>query len=151
MPSSRSAIFSQRWRQNSEIPKSRAMWEIDASPLRATAMTSRRDAAGDGLGTMLILPARPQHYRQGVESIGGSPLCLTSLILCKRSTNSVTATIPENGFNDGPARRSGALRRNWRISRALPTRRYPSSSKIVSSHSLGVGDLLRAVVVRTLG
>ncbi len=30
-PSSRSAIFSQRCRQDSEIPKSRAIWAIDAS------------------------------------------------------------------------------------------------------------------------
>src|SRR5687768_7131652 len=72
-PSSRSAIFSQRCRQDSEIPKSRAIWATDASPLRATAMTSRRNSAGNGLTTMLILPARPQPHRQGVNRTGGSP------------------------------------------------------------------------------
>ncbi len=37
------------------MPKSRASWAIDASPLRATAVTSRRNSGGNGLGTMLIL------------------------------------------------------------------------------------------------
>ena len=58
---------SQRCRQDSEMPKSRATWETEASPLRATAMTSRRNSAGNGLGTMLILPARPKPHRQGVN------------------------------------------------------------------------------------
>src|SRR3712207_8260441 len=73
IPSSRSAIFSQRARQDSEIPKSRAIWATDASPLRATAITSRRNSGGNGLGRMLILPARPQPHRQGVNRTGGSP------------------------------------------------------------------------------
>jgi hypothetical protein len=64
-PSSRSAIFSQRCRQVFEIPKSLATWATDASLLRATAITSRRNSAGYGLGTMLILPARPEPHRQG--------------------------------------------------------------------------------------
>jgi hypothetical protein len=47
------------------IPRSR---EIDASPLRATAITSRRNSGGNGLGTMLILPARPQpHPKESTE------------------------------------------------------------------------------------
>src|SRR3954451_7165667 len=75
-PSSRSAIFSQRCRQDSEIPKSRATWETEASPLRATAMTSRRNSAGNGLGTMPILPARPKPHRQGVNRTRGSPTVL---------------------------------------------------------------------------
>lgn len=73
IPSSRSAIFSQRARHDYEIPKSRATCAIDASRLRATAITSRRNSGGNGLGTMLILPARPKPHRQGVNSTGGSP------------------------------------------------------------------------------
>ena len=50
-PSSRSAILSQRCRQASEIPKSFAIWRSGASPLRATAMTSARNSAGNAFGT----------------------------------------------------------------------------------------------------
>ena len=42
------------------MPKSFAIWRSGASPLRATAITSRRNSGGNGLGTMLILPARPE-------------------------------------------------------------------------------------------
>jgi len=45
-PSSRSAIFSQRCRQVSEFPKSVATRATDASLLRATAITSRRNSGG---------------------------------------------------------------------------------------------------------
>ncbi len=41
-------------KQGSEIPKSRATCATKASSLRATAMTSRRNFAGNGLGTMLL-------------------------------------------------------------------------------------------------
>ncbi len=36
-------------------------------------MTSRRNSAGNGLRTVLILPAGPQPHRQGVNRTGGSP------------------------------------------------------------------------------
>src|ERR671920_1981166 len=73
-PSSRSAIFSHRARQDSETPKLLATCAIDWSPCRATAITSRRNSLGNGLGTMLILPARPQPHRQGVNRTLGSPV-----------------------------------------------------------------------------
>src|SRR4051794_22656128 len=44
-------------------------------------MTSRRNSGGNGLGTMLILPARPQPHRQGVNSTGGSPFPHLSVLL----------------------------------------------------------------------
>jgi 2-hydroxy-6-oxonona-2,4-dienedioate hydrolase len=44
-----------------------------ASLLRATALTSRRNSARYGLGTMRILPARPEPHRQGVNRSRGSP------------------------------------------------------------------------------
>src|SRR5215831_601617 len=74
VPSSISASFSQRCRQDSEIPKSFAICETGACPLRATATTSRRNSIGNGLGTLIILPARTDPHRQGVNSTGGSPL-----------------------------------------------------------------------------
>ena len=40
-------------RQDSKIPKPRATCATEASPLRATVMTSRRNSAGNGLGAML--------------------------------------------------------------------------------------------------
>ncbi|WP_231513527.1 helix-turn-helix domain-containing protein, partial [Mycobacterium paragordonae] len=42
-------------------------------PLRATAMTSARNSAGKGFGTILILPARTNPHRSGVNRTGGSP------------------------------------------------------------------------------
>ena len=45
-PSSTSAILSQRCRHDSEIPKSFAICDTGASPLRATATTSRRNSTG---------------------------------------------------------------------------------------------------------
>lgn len=72
-PSSRTAILSQRCRQASEIPKSFAIWRSGASPLRATAMTSARNSAGNGFGTRLILPARRNPHRSGVNQSGGNP------------------------------------------------------------------------------
>ena len=55
-PSSVSAIFIRRGRAAGETPKSLAICVIDASPLRATATTSRRNSSGKGLGVMNILP-----------------------------------------------------------------------------------------------
>jgi hypothetical protein len=45
-----------------------------------------------------------------------------SLIMSRRSTNSVTATIPESRVNDGSGAPSRTRRRNRAISRTLPTR-----------------------------
>lgn len=42
--------LSQRCRQDSEIPKSLAIWDSGASPLRATATTSFRNSVGKGFG-----------------------------------------------------------------------------------------------------
>jgi hypothetical protein len=49
---------SQRARQDAEIPKLRATRSLDCSPWRATAITSRRNSIGDGVGMLLILPPR---------------------------------------------------------------------------------------------
>ena len=57
-PSSTSVSFSQRCKQDSEIPKSLAICDSGASPFRATATTSRRNSMGNALGMMNILPAR---------------------------------------------------------------------------------------------
>jgi hypothetical protein len=69
----RSAILNQRCRQDSE---SRSRGGLERSALRCepTAITSRRNPAGSGLGTMPILRARPQPRRQGVNRAGGSHL-----------------------------------------------------------------------------
>jgi hypothetical protein len=48
-PSSISAIFSYRCRHDSEIAKSFAICDSGASPLRATAITSRRNSTGERL------------------------------------------------------------------------------------------------------
>jgi hypothetical protein len=58
VPSSVSAIFSQRCRHDSEIPKSFAICRNGVSPLRASATTSRRNSGGNGFGMANILPAR---------------------------------------------------------------------------------------------
>jgi hypothetical protein len=58
----------------SEIPKSRATWGINASPLRASVIPSRRNFGANGPGTMLIAPARPQPHRQDSAEGGQSPL-----------------------------------------------------------------------------
>ncbi len=50
------AIFIQRCRAAGETPKSLAIWVMDASPLRATATTSRQNSSGKALGMMNILP-----------------------------------------------------------------------------------------------
>jgi hypothetical protein len=42
----------------SEIPKSFAIWFNGASPLRATATTSRRNSAGNGFGRTAILSVK---------------------------------------------------------------------------------------------
>jgi hypothetical protein len=49
------------------MPKSQAIWEIDASPLRATAMTSRRNSAEKGLGTVL----RCDQLQKGPVEVSG--------------------------------------------------------------------------------
>jgi len=67
VPSSMSARFSQRCRHDSETPKSVAIWDIGASPLRATATTSGRNSMGNALGMLIILPARRHPHRQGVN------------------------------------------------------------------------------------
>jgi hypothetical protein len=67
---SHSAIFIQRFRHDSEIPKSAAICVLRASLLRATAITSRRNCAGNGLGTTGILPARTK-ILAGQESTEG--------------------------------------------------------------------------------
>src|SRR6185312_11178115 len=72
-PSSTSASLSQRCRQDSEIPKSFAICDSGASPLRATATTSRRNSMGNAFGMPIILPARTDPHRQGVNRGGGSP------------------------------------------------------------------------------
>ena len=41
--------------RGSEIPKSFAIWDSGASPLRATATTSPRNSAGKGFGMVTIL------------------------------------------------------------------------------------------------
>lgn len=74
--SSRSAIFSQRCRHDSEMPKFLATWAIDASLSRATAMTSRRNSFANGWGTMLLVPVRPQPHRQGNRTLR-SPVALS--------------------------------------------------------------------------
>src|SRR5690606_35599180 len=58
LPSSISASLSHRCRHDSEIPKSFAICANGASPLRATATTSRRNSAGNAFGMTDILPAR---------------------------------------------------------------------------------------------
>ena len=46
---------------------------LDRPPSPATTITSRRNSSGYGVGIALILPARPQPHRQGVNRTGGSP------------------------------------------------------------------------------
>src|SRR6266511_5140319 len=57
-PSSISARFTHRCRQDSEIPKSLAIWDIGASLRRATATTSRRNSRGNAFGIDCLLPVR---------------------------------------------------------------------------------------------
>jgi len=44
-----------------------------------------------------------------------------SVIMFRRSTSSVTTTIPENRVNDGSGTPTRTRRRNRRISRTIPT------------------------------
>ena len=64
-PSSMSVSLSQRREQESEIPKSLAICDGGASPLRATA--SRRNSRGKAFGVLNILPVRTNPHRQGVN------------------------------------------------------------------------------------
>ncbi len=76
-PSSTSASLSQRCRQDSEIPKSFAIWDSGASPLRATATTSRRNSRGNAFGMLNILPARNTSSQARSQPIWGqSRTCL---------------------------------------------------------------------------
>jgi hypothetical protein len=59
-------------RQGSAVPKSRATCTTDVIALAGHG-ASRRNPARYGLGTVLILPARPQPHRQRVNRTGGSP------------------------------------------------------------------------------
>jgi hypothetical protein len=65
--------LSQRCRQGSQIPKSFPICDSGASPLRATATTSRQNSVGKAFGALIILPARTNPHGQGVSSAGGSP------------------------------------------------------------------------------
>jgi hypothetical protein len=69
-PSSGSAIFSQLQAGTPRSRNLRATWEIEASSLRATAMTSRRR---ERLGHDADLPARPQPHGQGDNRTGAVP------------------------------------------------------------------------------
>ena len=66
-PSSMSASFSQRCRHDSEIPKSFAICASGASPLRATATTSRRNSGGNAFG-MIDYPSSEDQILTGQES-----------------------------------------------------------------------------------
>src|SRR5690606_28013226 len=55
-PSSTSAIFTHRWTQDSEIPKSFAICANDTSRRLAIATTSSRNSLGNALGMANILP-----------------------------------------------------------------------------------------------
>src|ERR1700749_5175365 len=68
--------LSQRCGQGSQIPKSFPICDSDASPLRATATTSRRNSVGKAFGVLIILPARTNPHGQGVDSAGGQSLAI---------------------------------------------------------------------------
>ena len=68
--------ISQRCRHDSEIPKSFAICDNGASPLRATATTSRRNSRGNAFGMANILPARNKSSQaRSQPSWGQSHLC----------------------------------------------------------------------------
>ena len=74
IPSSTSASLSQRCRHDSEIPKSFAICDSGASPLRATATTSRRNSSGKRLRHDEHPSSEDQILTgQGVNRTGGSP------------------------------------------------------------------------------
>src|SRR6202042_1126709 len=76
IPSSTSASFSHRYRHDSEIPKSLAICDSGASPLRATATTSRRNSRGNAFGMANILPARTKSSQARSQPSWGQTLPL---------------------------------------------------------------------------
>lgn len=57
------------------MPKSFTIWRSVASPLWATAMTSARNSAGNGVDPRLILPGGTNLHRSGVNQTRGSRGC----------------------------------------------------------------------------
>jgi hypothetical protein len=91
------------------LPAASARWR--SSPTRKSSPASCAEANP----TSNWPPEKPRS-RALIDPIARS----NSLIMFRRSTNSVTATIPDTGVSDGSGAPTRTRRRNRRISRTLP-------------------------------